>query len=199
MATPVDDECKIPHENFSGAILDDETGKYLEFCHLIKLDKYQDIWTKSFSNELGRLAQGIRNISGTNTIDFIPYSDVPAQTNVKYGRIICTCRPQKDENHRTRLTVDGNLIVCLFDFSAPNYELTTAKLLFNSVISTPGSHLVTLDLRNFYLGTPLPGERYTEMKIDILPNEIIEKYTLRNIVHSGWVYFRIKKGMYVLK
>ena len=74
LATPVDDECKIPHEIFSGAILDDETGKYLEFCHLIKLDKYRFIWMKSFSNELGRLTQGIHEISGTNTIDFIPYS-----------------------------------------------------------------------------------------------------------------------------
>ena len=104
---------------------------------------------KSFANELGRLAQGIRDIDGTNNIDFIPYVDVPKDQTVTYGRIVCTYRPQKDEKHRTRLTVGGNLIVCLFDVSAPTSDLTTAKLLFNSVISTPGARFVTLDLKNF--------------------------------------------------
>ena len=46
----------FPNENFAGAILNDEIGKSLEFRHLIKLDKYQAIWMKSFANELGRLA-----------------------------------------------------------------------------------------------------------------------------------------------
>ena len=81
----------------------------------------------SFANELGRLAQGIRDIEGTDTIDFIPYSDVPTDQTVTYGRIICTYRPQKDEKQRTRLTVGGNHIVCLFDDSAPTSDLTTAK------------------------------------------------------------------------
>ena len=145
---------------------------------------------KSFANELGRLAQGIRDIDGTDTIDFIPYVDVPKDQTVTYGRIVCTYRPQKDEKHRTRLTVGGNLIVCLFDVSAPTSDLTTAKQLFNSVISTPGARFVTLDLKN-YLGTPLPEARYMKMKIDILPDEIIDKYKLRNTVHNGWVYIKI--------
>ena len=89
---------------------------------------------KSFANELGRLAQGIRDIDETDTIDFIPYVDVPKDQTVTYGQIVCTYRPQKDEKHRTRLTVGGNLIVCLCDVSAPTSDLTTAKLLFNSVI-----------------------------------------------------------------
>ena len=35
-------------------------------------------------------------------------------------------------------------------------------------------------------------------KIDILPNEIIEKYNLRDIFHNEYVYFKIKMGMYGL-
>ena len=65
---------KPPDEKFAGTILDGKNRKSLDFCHLIKLDKYRFIWMKSFSNELGRLTQGIHEISGTNTIDFIPYS-----------------------------------------------------------------------------------------------------------------------------
>ena len=108
-------------------------------------------------------------------------------------------RLQKDEKHQTRLTVGGNLIVCLFGVSAPTSDLTMAKLLFNSVISTPGARFITLDLKNFYLGTPVPEARYMKMKIDILPEDIIAKYNLRNIVHNGWVYIKIKQGMYGLK
>jgi hypothetical protein len=188
----------FPTENFACAILDEETGRSLEFRHLIKLDKYRDIWMHSFANELGRLAQGIRNIPGTDTIDFIPFSDVPKGEAVTYGRIVCMFRPQKDEPNRTRLTVGGNLLVALYDVSTPTSDLTTAKLLFNSVISTPGARFVTLDLKNFYLKTPLPTARYMRMKLDILPEEIIVKYNLRAIAHNGWVYFRIKRGMYGL-
>ena len=33
----------FPNEGFARAIIDYETGKSLEFCHLIKMDKYRDI------------------------------------------------------------------------------------------------------------------------------------------------------------
>ena len=185
-------------KEFAGAIIDEATGNSLEFRHLIKLEKYRAIWMKSFANELGRLAQGIRDIPGTDTIDFIPRSEVPSGETVTYGRIVCTYRPQKEEQNRTRLTVGGNLIICLYDVSAPTSDMITAKLLFNSVISTPGARFLTLDLKNFYLNTPLPTHRFMKMKIEIMPAEIIEKYNLQSIAHNGWVFFRIKKGMYGL-
>ena len=62
----------LPNEGFSGAIIDNKTGKFIEFCHIIKMCKYRDIWMKSFANELGRLARGIHDVPGTNTIDLIP-------------------------------------------------------------------------------------------------------------------------------
>ena len=55
----------FPNEGFSGAIIDDKIGKFLEFCHLINMENYCNIWMKSFTNELGRLAQGIRDMPGT--------------------------------------------------------------------------------------------------------------------------------------
>ena len=185
-------------EDFAFAILDEETGKTLEFRQLIKLDKYRDIWMHSFANELGRLAQGIRDIRGTNTINFIPFSEVPEGEAVTYGRIVCTYRPQKDEKNCTRLTVGGNLLVAPYDVSTPTADLTTAKLLFNSVISTPKARFVTFDLKNFYLETPLPKPRYMRMKLELIPQEIIDKYNLRELAHNGWVYIRIIRGMYGL-
>ena len=172
-------------EEFAGAVIDEETGNSLEFRHLTKLEKYRAIWMKSFANELGCLAQGIRNIPGTDTINFIPHSDVPSGETVTYDRIVCTHRPQKEEQNRTRLTIGGNLIMCLYDFSAPTSDMTTTKLLFNSVISTPSARFLTLDLKNFYLGTPLPKNRFIKIKIEMLPEEIIAKYNLWAIEHNG--------------
>ena len=37
-----------------------------------------------------------------------------------------------------------------------------------------------------------------KMKINILPDDIIEKYNLRYIVYNEYVYFKIKMGMYEL-
>ena len=41
----------------------------MEYRHLIKSPEHKVTWTTSFSNELGRLAQGVGDrIKGTNTI-----------------------------------------------------------------------------------------------------------------------------------
>ena len=133
-----------------------------------------------------------------NTIDFITYDDVPVGTTITYGRIVCTYRPQKTEKHHTKLTVGGNMSICMYDVSAPTSDMTTSKLIYNSVISTPGACFIKLNLKNFYLKTPLPQPRYTKMKIDILPDEIIEKYYLPDIVHNEYIYLKIKIGMYGL-
>ena len=111
---------------------------------------------KSFANELGCLAQGIRDLPVTDTIDFIPHPNVSFGTTVTYGRIVYRYRPQKTEKHCTCLTVGGNLFIFLNDVSAPTADMTTTKLLFKSVIYTPVSHFITLNFKNFYLKTPLP-------------------------------------------
>ena len=55
------------------------------------------------------------------------------------------------------------------------------------------------DLANFYLGPPLDRKEYAHIKIDVIPQEFINKYRLMNFVHNGWVYFEISNGMYGLK
>ena len=90
------------------AIIDKTMGTLLEYRQLIKQEKYKDVWVNSFANESGRLAQGIRDVNGTNTIYFIPCSTVPHGCTVTYGRIVVDYQPQKLEPSRTRLTFDSN-------------------------------------------------------------------------------------------
>ena len=57
---------------------------------------------------------------------------------------------------------------------------------------------MTMDISNFYLGTPMDRPEYMRMPIKIIPPEIIEKYDLTKIESDGWVYIKIVKGMYGL-
>ena len=40
-------------------VLDQETGKLLEYRHLLKHPRFQKVWTQSAADKFGRLAQGI--------------------------------------------------------------------------------------------------------------------------------------------
>ena len=138
--------------DFAGSVLDTETGELLEYRHPIKHPKFKDDWGYSFWNKIGRLAQGMpeRN-TGTNTIKFIHKSEMPADRwkDVAHTRIVCNVRPQKEEVNRTRLTFWGNNLSVPMDCGTPTADLLTAKLLLNSVISTPGAKFTTLDLKDF--------------------------------------------------
>ena len=75
---------KFLHEAAS-AILDEETGKLLEYHHLMKHPKYKDVWMKSFGTEIRRL------VTTTETIFFRKKSEIPAERrkDITYGRIVC--------------------------------------------------------------------------------------------------------------
>ena len=100
----------IPNNLFAGAIIDKETVKPMDNCQLIKKEKHWLVWSRSFSNELGRLAQGIIDIKGTSTIKFISCSQFPKGRMVTYGRIVVDYRPHKSDPDRNRLTVGGDII-----------------------------------------------------------------------------------------
>ena len=57
---------------------------------------------------------------------------------------------------------------------------------------------MTMDISNFYLGTPMDRPEFMRMPIKIIPPEIIKKYDLTKIESDGWVYIKIVKGMYGL-
>ena len=63
--------------DFAGAVLDNETGKILEYCHIIKRPKYKKYWGYSFGNKIGRLEQVMLDQNtGTNTIFFIQKDEI---------------------------------------------------------------------------------------------------------------------------
>ena len=140
------------------AVLNKEMGDLIQYRQVMKCPKYQNIYAKSYSKELGQLAQGIPGvINGTNTIFFINKTDVPAEQykDSTYGHVVVNYCPEKGCPHCTRLTVGGNLIAYQGNCGTPTVDLLTVKMLLNSVISTPEAKFMTIDIKDFYLNTPI--------------------------------------------
>jgi hypothetical protein len=68
---------ELPKIESAHAVTDTVTGQQLEYQHLLMRPDLKPIWERAFENELGRLSQGIRDVIGTNTIEFIFASKIP--------------------------------------------------------------------------------------------------------------------------
>ena len=105
---------------------------------------------------MGKLAQFIRGLKGTNTVIFILKDQVPKYKKVTYGKILCEVKPEKKEKKRTILTVVRNLLDLRGNISAPTSPVTTENCVFNSVLSTPGVRCLLAEIKHFYLNNILP-------------------------------------------
>ena len=59
------------------SVLNKYTGELMEMQQLLHNPKYSNLWGKSYTKELERLAQGIPGTKGTDTIMFIKYDKIP--------------------------------------------------------------------------------------------------------------------------
>ena len=91
---------------------------------------------------------------------------------------MCDIKQEKDEMYITRLIVGYNRTTCNYDISTPTAELTTVKLLLNSVISTAKANFTTTDITHFYLNTDIPNYEYTRTPLIIFHRNIIDQYKL---------------------
>jgi hypothetical protein len=93
MGSPIT-ACHTAHQQFPTptnmlhTVLDKTMGQLMEMWHLLVNPKYKELWGKSYTNELGHLAQGIHGVSkGTDTIVFIQCKDIlnNRKCNVMYA------------------------------------------------------------------------------------------------------------------
>ena len=121
----------------AGAVLDEDTGDLLDYCHLVKHPKHKKYGSGAFGKEVGRLAQELPSIvEGTNTLNFIFKHEIPSDRfiDVTYAHIVCNKRPEKKDPNRCRITVGGNMVNYPGDCGTTTSDLLTVKLLLNSVI-----------------------------------------------------------------
>jgi hypothetical protein len=183
----------------ANAVIHPVTGKEMEYSALMKDPRLQPLWTRGFGNECGRLFQGIREIPGTDTCFFATLKNIAHDRKITYGRIVCDYKPHKKEKESVRLTVGGDRLDKSGDVATSTVNITTFKILINSTLSTKDAAMIMMDIKNYYLGTPLPRFDYMKMLLSRFPEEIIQKYNLNDLAVDGWVYIKIRKGMYGLK
>jgi hypothetical protein len=75
--------------------------------------------------------------------------------------VVAEYKPHKEGKHCVCFTCGGDRVHYPGKVSTKKADLTTAKLLFNSVFSIPGARFAAFDIKNFYLNNPM--ERYEYM------------------------------------
>ena len=166
------------------------------------------MWDKSYANELGRLCQGIGTgtkpgtncVDGTNIFFLIKYDDIPThnQKEICHILVICVVQPEKNDPDCTWITIGGSKICYPGDISTNMASLELIKILLNSVLSCKGACFSCIDLKNFYLDTPMLEPEHVRVKISDIQAEFIEEYDLVRRDCNGWIYYKIRQGCYGL-
>jgi hypothetical protein len=90
----------------ANAVIDEETGKSMEYKDLLKNPKHREDWSRAAANELGRLfngagknKDGTQRVIGTNNCHWIRRSQVPKGKKVTYARtVVVAIRTKKSRS-----------------------------------------------------------------------------------------------------
>ena len=72
--------------------------------------------------------------------------NIPTDRTVTYANIVVDYRPQKEDPNRVRITAGGNLINYPRELTTRTADLTTPKILWNSVLSTENRKYMCIDI-----------------------------------------------------
>ena len=125
---------------------------------------------------------------------------MPKDKTATYARVVVDKRPEKEEVIQSQIKAGGDRLEFQGNTSTKTVGLETAKMVFNSVVSTPEAKFMAIDISNMYLNTPLNDYQYMRFNIKMIPQEVIDHYGLQNIATKDrWVYCEIHKAIYRLK
>ena len=117
---------------------------------------------------------------------------------VIYAQIVVDFCPQKKDPNRARITAGSNLIKYPGELTTRIADLTTSKILWNSVISTDNARFVGIDIKSFCLETPMDPYEYMKMAVHLFPEHIIQQYKMCEHEKRGFIYLEIRKATYCL-
>ncbi len=129
----------------------------------------------------------------------IYFNDVPPNRRATYVNPVCS-EKEKDTGavkFRMRATIGGNQIDYPYNKTAVTANLESIKILLNAMISDDAG-FATMDLEDFYLGTPLPHPEYIRIPTRFIPPKGIAYYKLGQFLHKGALYCAVLKTHYGL-
>ncbi len=124
-----------------------------------------ETWQTAFWKDFGGMAQvdDERAQQGTNSIFVMTHDEIariPKNQTVTYARVVVDFCPQKADPHCIQITTGGNLINYLGKLSTRTTDLTTSKMMWNSVLSTEGAKYMCLNIKKNYLAALLDRFEY---------------------------------------
>jgi hypothetical protein len=114
-----------------------------------------EVWQTAFGKDFGGMAQGCNKMGqkGTNAMFVMSHDEImhalAAKKKNTYANPVVNYRPQKEDPHRICITAGGNLINYKGNASVRTADLDTAKLHWNSVVSTKDARYMCLDIKFF--------------------------------------------------
>ncbi len=151
----------------------------------------KDLWEKAHGEEIVRLIE-------SQTGRFIHRSEMPKDRKAAYYNPQLKIKVKSDGTiYRVRGTIGGDQIIYPGVTTAYTAHLETIRLLLNAVVSEDALFM-TADIKDFYLGTPLPNVEYMRISLKHIPLDVQERYNIASMVHNGYVLMEISKGIYGL-
>jgi hypothetical protein len=135
-----------------------------------------NFWANSNVEEIGRMFQGLgpdsNMLTGTDTLWIIYKDQVPRNKKATYIRVVCADRFEKTNPRQVRWTAGGDRMFYNGNKTTKTANLTTTKLLFNSIISNTDGRFMTIDLKDLYLHSDLPDYEYVRIPLHLLPKTL---------------------------
>jgi hypothetical protein len=149
-------------------------------------------WEQADADEMERLFK-------SGTLRPIMYDGIPQDKEATYMNPVCS-EKLKDSGTvqlRTRATIGGDRIDYPYSTTAVTAELESTKILLNAMISDNAA-FSTIDIEDFYLGTPLPHPEYIRIPTKFIPEKVIAFYKLQPFIHNGALFCMVLKTHYGL-
>jgi hypothetical protein len=152
------------------------------------------LWEKAASEEFHRL------IVETSTMKIIKFEDMEVGRKPSYYNPQTRIKVKADgtKEFRVRGTFGGNISDYLGPKSAMTADMVSIKLLLNAVLANKGRRFMTLDIKDFYLGTPMARKEYMKIAVEQFPEEARATFISPGMIKNGHVLVEINKGIYGL-
>jgi hypothetical protein len=191
-------------EHYAMPVIHPVTGKIISSCKCLMNDPAtMEVWMMAFGKDFKGMSQGDNKTGqkGTTAMFVMLPSNVPnipKNRVVTYAWVVVDHCPPKADPNQIQITASGNLIKSPGKLTTQTANITTAKLLWNSMLSTPEAKHMTLNIKNFYLSFPLNQFEYMRIPFALFPPWIVKQYALKDKILNGHIYLEMQRAMWGL-
>ncbi len=139
-----------------------------------------ELWLAAAADEFDRL------IEETSTMRLVPWDKKPAKRKVSYynPQIRIKTKGDGSREYRVRGTYGGDISDYQGPTSAQTADMMSIKILLNASVWEEGKNFMSLDIKDFYLGTPMEEKEYMRIHVSQIPPQSRRKYVTEDLISS---------------